>query len=252
MIREAVETLTRSWRFTRTLDVGERRVPLVVSPSAGLRYLFRPMARIDPVLVAQAERYVRPGAVVWDAGANVGLFAFAAAAIAGPGGHVVAFEPDRWLAKLLRRSAARQPASSARVEVLPHAIAGANGMRTLHIARRSRSANFLAEYADLVPFITNGAAETHTVMAITLDAALGFLPAPDLVKIDVEGAEVEALEGATRLLATVRPVVLCEVFGPHMAAVTALLRGHGYDLIDAETGARVDVAAWNTIALPGP
>jgi FkbM family methyltransferase len=53
-----------------------------------------------------AAETVGPGNTVWDIGANLGLFGFAAAVAAGPSGRVLAVEPDTALAGLLRRSAA--------------------------------------------------------------------------------------------------------------------------------------------------
>jgi FkbM family methyltransferase len=99
------------------------------------------------MLFRMVRELVRPGSVVWDVGANVGLFSFSAAALAGPGGFVLAIEPDVWLAHLLGRSAQRiqQHSRAARVAVLCAAASGANRIRQLQIAERARAANYLME-----------------------------------------------------------------------------------------------------------
>jgi FkbM family methyltransferase len=48
-----------------------------------------------------SEKFARTGDVVWDVGANVGMFTFACAFRAGSSGHVVAIEPDAFLVDLL-------------------------------------------------------------------------------------------------------------------------------------------------------
>lgn len=118
------------------------RLPFYVSSEGGLRY-WRPSLRdVDPPLLRTAIRCVRPGSVVWDVGANVGLFAVAAAGLAGPEGLVVAMEPDTWLVSLLRKTASlggyRAP-----IEVVPVAVCDENGLEGFSIARRSRSTNYL-------------------------------------------------------------------------------------------------------------
>jgi hypothetical protein len=76
-------------------------------------------------------------------------------------------------------------------------------------------------------------------------------PAPDVVKIDVEGAEAQVLEGGRSLLEEVRPVVLCEV-SRDSGSVTRLLQAAGYRLFDGESGRRqcLKRAAYLTLALP--
>ena len=119
MLRRMIEDVTRDWVIRRRLPADFLRASIHVTPSAGLRYLYRSMDDVDPVLLSLVKEFVKPGAVVWDVGANVGLFSFAAASLAGPEGHIVAFEPDAWLTQLLRRSAsvsrlARRPCRSFR------------------------------------------------------------------------------------------------------------------------------------------
>ena len=146
MVRGIIESLTRDWVIRRKLSADFSSAPIHVTPSAGLRYLFRSMSSVDSVLLDLVKEFVRPGAVVWDIGANVGLFSFAAASRAGSAGRVIALEPDAWLVQLLRRSAADQPTGSAPVQVIPAAVAKELSIRTLCLATRSRAANYLAEF----------------------------------------------------------------------------------------------------------
>ena len=69
--------------------------PILVSPDSALAFWKRDLGSVDPYLLSMARELVRPGMVVWDIGANVGLFAFAAAALGAP--QVLAVEPDIWL-----------------------------------------------------------------------------------------------------------------------------------------------------------
>src|SRR5271156_5693911 len=115
MLRSFLERATRRTSFRRSLPTLAGGVQIYVSGSAGLKYLFRPMKSVDPVLCSTAEEFVKKGHVVWDVGANIGLFSFAAAHLAGDKGRVFAFEADVWLVQLLRRSASIQPSTSGAV-----------------------------------------------------------------------------------------------------------------------------------------
>lgn len=226
---------------------------LFVSPDASLKLWRRDLASADPWLLALATELVRPGDTVWDVGANVGLFAFAAAFAAGPSGRVVAVEADDWLAGLVRRSARTAGPVYAPVEVLAAAVSDHPGVAELCIAARGRAGNHLRAVAGSTQ--TGGEREARKVVTVTLDGLLESFPPPRLLKIDVEGAETLCLRGAGRLLSEVRPVVVCEVAAENAAEIGERLCGHGYTLFDAAlpAGRRPPLysPAWNTLAVPG-
>ena len=83
--RRLAERISRGVVLSRRLPAKFGRLHVYVTPEAGLRYWLA-MSRVDPTLYRMVEELVRPGATVWDVGANVGLFSFCAAALSGPSG----------------------------------------------------------------------------------------------------------------------------------------------------------------------
>jgi len=248
--RTALERFSRNHSFTRRLPTEFGRAPIVVSPDASLSY-WKPGLRSN--LFDFASEFVQPGSVVWDVGANVGLLSIAAARRSGAAGQVVAIEADMFLVGLLRRSAAQQPKTAAAIQVIPAAAYDALGIASFHIAERGRATNFLDGLTGSTQ--TGGVRETLNVVSVTLDWLLERSRAPDVLKIDVEGAEVGVLRGAEKLLATARPVLLLEANADSRAEATAILSRHGYRFYDwdAPVGAqRVALAGvcFNTLAIP--
>lgn len=249
--RRVVERATRNWVYRRRLPQAVGGALIVVTPSAGLKYLFKPMTRIDPSLLRNATELVRANDVVWDIGANVGLFAFAAAACAGPKGRVVAIEPDTFLVRCLRRSARLQPETSAPVTVVSAAVASEISLREFTIASRSRASNAMRGYGQTV---MGAPSESQTVVALNLDWLASRLPPPNVIKCDVEGAEAEVFAGQTKILSEIRPAIICEVSRTAAAQMTKILSENGYVLYDGEkplsADTRIDRTSWNTVAIP--
>jgi FkbM family methyltransferase len=130
--------------------------------------------RVDPILLSLAEELISPGDIVWDIGANVGLFSFAAAVAAGPDGYVLAFEPDMQLVALLHRSI-RVNHRNAPVEVVPAAVADDQGVSRFSIASRNRSTNHLDGFGTTQ---AGGARATHLAPTATLDWLSARFPSP--------------------------------------------------------------------------
>jgi FkbM family methyltransferase len=187
-------------------------------------------------------------------GANVGLFAFAAANRASQTGQVIAIEADLWLVSLLRRSCAVLDRSrNAGVTVLPAAASDSLGLAKFHIADRARSSNHLEGVGSSQ---AGGTRSTESVLTITLDWLMGQLPPPQVLKIDVEGMEHRVLAGATAVPSKARPVIWCEVDPVNKDEVTRILHAHDYEIfygnLDPSQRQPLQRAPWETLACPRP
>jgi FkbM family methyltransferase len=136
------------------------------------------------------ERFVEPGATVIDVGANIGYNTVHAARLAGPRGRVLAIEPTPDNLAVLRRNVAA--AGLTNVQVEPVAAGKAAGERELFV-RGDRSAVNSFFPASCYAHVTS----ILRVPVVPLDA---LAVEASVVKIDVEGAELDVLEGMPRIL----------------------------------------------------
>lgn len=252
MLRTIAELVSRQVVLKRRLPTSFNRTPLYVTPGSVLAYWHRDLTRSSSILIDIARRYLRAGQVVWDIGANVGVFSFAAASVVGSSGRVLCVEPDAWLVRLLHRSLSLQENERLPIDILPAAVTDELDIVRLNIAKRGRAANYVS--GSIGSSQTGGVRDTQLVPSVSLDWLLERYPAPDFVKIDVEGSEHKALLGASRLLAEIKPLIFCEIASELSPAIAALLVRNGYALYDIDVGQRITVdpprAAWNTLACP--
>jgi FkbM family methyltransferase len=251
LARTALERLSRGRVLRRRLPERSGARSLFVTPDSALRFLLPGERCFDSMLLSIANRWVKETNVVWDIGANVGVFTFASAHNTR-GGKVVAVEPDPFLAGLLRRSCQLHENRDLDVEVLSVAVSDRVGVSKLAIAIRGRCSNSIEGAA--AGSEAGGIRDLVAVPTFTLDMMLAHYPAPSFVKIDVEGAEALILKGAERFLSVARPLLLIEVASQNSNEVSETLVRHGYDLYDAEVLGtelrRVEKCSWNTLALP--
>ena len=180
----------------------------------------------EPEYLRAMVETLRSDDVLYDIGANVGLVALHAASRC----QTVAFEPDPEFHTRLRRNVELN--SRMAVEVLPVAISDTDGTATLYTDGAEGRSPSLVHQQD-----EKNAVEVATK---TLDAlvAEGSLPSPTILKLDIEGAEILALRGATQLLngpAAPRSLflevhdTLLPAFGSSADEVLDLVRSAGYE-----------------------
>ena len=222
--------------------LGERFVPrntrtwaqVENGPAAGIWLNLNPRTGLDalrgaaePEVQDSLQRYLRPGMTFYDLGANIGFFSLLAARLVGEQGQVIAFEADPEIAARLREHVNR------------------NKFRCVTVVEKavwSEASKVFFERIDpatspdrgLGHVVNASSANTIEIEAVTLDDFVRTSPAPDFIKCDVEGAEVEVLRGAQRLLAEKRPGILCEIHSEaNRRVLLADLKQFGYTCEDS-------------------
>ena len=193
--------------------------PILRGPLAGRRWLLTSrinflLGTYEPEQTQAFQRIIRPGDVVYDVGAHYGYYALLSSVLAGPNGKVFAFEPSP--PNILRLKKHVRINHCDNITVLELALSDHEG--TARFDNQAGSGT-----AHLSP---DGALEVKTT---SLDAASAHLPAPRVLKIDCEGAEVEVLKGGEKTIRSAQPAIFLSTHGEAIQqACFTLLRGWGY------------------------
>ncbi len=145
-----------------------------------------------------------PGDVFYDLGANMWLFSLLAARCVGDSGKVFSFEPDTVIAERLRHNVARNAFSQ--IIVVEAGVWSSSGTLDFTVAGQESPDRGVGSF---LPVEAIGS--STRVRVVSLDEFVRSAPAPDAIKCDVEGAEIEVLLGAERVLAAHRPWILAEM-----------------------------------------
>lgn len=147
------------------------------------------------------KQHLRPGMTFVDAGANIGFFTVLGATLVGPGGKVLAVEMMPDTAGVLRRHIADNGLTN--VEVIEKALSDRSGQEVI-----AHTPRFHAGQASIVVEAFDGDETIEIrVMTSTLDEVTKDLPRIDFMKVDLEGAEAPAFDGARGMLARTKALV---------------------------------------------
>ena len=228
-----------------------RPLPILSGPARGLRINLH--GSFVGFATGTAERPLQeallaeltPGTTFFDIGANVGFITMLGARLVGPSGTVVAFEPVPQNVAAIRRNLGMNSIGWAQVRET--AVGDHSGSAKLIVSDVSAFSR-LAHVS-----VPTGARETIDVAVSSIDelVARGEVPPPDVVKIDVEGAELEVIEGMRNTITEHRPVLLCEVHDCNVPYMQ-LMRSLGYEPVNLDEDAPVEQGSRNLHTLARP
>ncbi|PIT90991.1 hypothetical protein COU17_02740 [Candidatus Kaiserbacteria bacterium CG10_big_fil_rev_8_21_14_0_10_49_17] len=190
----------------------------------------------EPFATQYFIKYLKRGDTVLDVGANVGYFSILAASLVGPLGHVYAFEPENHNFRRLehncqlnslRNITAIKKAAGSKGETVPFYVNplndGGGSIIEPSVFHDDQAVFSKEEIEKQFPHTTL----RHTIESTAIDS-LG-LSSVALVKIDVEGAELDTLRGMRNVLESIGPDIICEV-SERGAEIETLVRTYGYTI----------------------
>ena len=171
------------------------------------------------------EREIKPNSIFFDIGANVGYFSLLAAKLSEPKGHVYAFEPLPRNIKFIHKHITLNHLAE-HISIIEAAVSDKSGGTRFDLGA-STAMGHIASQGQL------------EVQLVSLDElySRGQIPAPDYMKIDVEGSEFEVLNGAHQILETKRPILFLDTHArsAHDKTVTLLQElDYGLECIDGK------------------
>jgi FkbM family methyltransferase len=187
------------------------------------------LGRYDATTQALLMKFCLPGCVFYDIGANLGFFSFGVANLTWPTGKVIAFEPAPENCARFKEMRTRNNLQD-RIELVEAAAWSytSTGVPFKRGVPRTAHGGVLAD--GVSPVLAEG--DTLLVPAVSLDDFLHQgRPAPDVLKIDVEGGECEVLKGAAEVFCRTKPTLICEVHREQAAQwIADWLAQRGYSL----------------------
>jgi len=199
---------------------------------------------LEPPVQEALRRLLAPGDVFYDIGANVGFFTLIGARLVGPQGRVIAFEPVPWCAHAVGRNIELN--DFAHAEIRAEAVGAADGRARLLVVGEASWSHLSStgRHADV--------REEIDVRVVAIDelVAAGAIPPPGVLKIDTEGAELQAIEGMRATIERHRPAMVCELHDTN-AEFCSLMDELGYATTNLDGPAAVsDAGPVHALAQP--
>jgi FkbM family methyltransferase len=225
------------WVTSRT---GEGRVYRISSgPLAGARWrrynafpYWYHTGLYEPEVSQCIASHLRPNDTFWDIGAHAGYHTLIAARAVGPGGKVLAVEPDPQVCAIMREQLDLNDISNTTIEVA--AVAPECGETSFVIRDVDNRTSALADVHN--PVVDNAHGRRIAVRCTTLDSLVQHAPMPTVLKMDVEGAEELILPAAESFFASAhRPRVMILGYHGRQTGKSCLrwMRHYGYRIVPA-------------------
>jgi FkbM family methyltransferase len=224
-------------------------LPILSGPGKGLKIRADLIDRKDAYFLGKYDRYildqvmpfVQRGSTIWDCGTYIGFYTLVFARSVGSAGRVVAIEPDLRNLERTQENAALNRLTNI---IFVNAAIGAPVGEVDFIVDDGTNSHLPGTYAGGLEMegiwnARDNQKPRSRVECISLDQALldKELPKPDLIKLDIEGAEKDALQHAVCIFEQVRPLLLLELHNPECdRAAWDFSRRFRYELTCLDTG----------------
>jgi FkbM family methyltransferase len=187
---------------------------ILFGPSKGLKYKVNSVSGLAAIYGGYQKHIqkafvnlVSESMVVYDIGANCGLFTILLSKLVGREGFVYSFEPVSYIAEQIRTNVKLNNINN--VTIIVKAVSDSLGLKGFDLST-GPGLGFIVDR------VSDDSNRYIQVESTTLDHFVFFEknPAPQLIKIDVEGHESRVIEGAHRLVETYRPIIICDLHSP--------------------------------------
>ena len=219
-------------RAVVTIPVGNTKFKLDLPPilrHAGSTGIYVQRRYYEPLLEF-CHSLIREGDTVFDCGANMGIYSCAFGALVGESGRVISFEPqDYAIAELLNNTRLN---GFRHVSVEQVCVSDRQGTATLDTSQGEVQASIVHDFG-------RKRAQSVSTATLTMVAERLRIDRLDLIKMDIEGAELPALIGGAELLRRHRPILVMELTPPQFAELAGFLTAYDYKPYMFETDGRL-------------
>ncbi|KKN17162.1 hypothetical protein LCGC14_0968620 [marine sediment metagenome] len=196
----------------------------------------------EPYLTNAVRGFLCAGNTVIDIGANIGYYALQEAMLVGPKGKVYAIEPMAHNMEVLQRSIELNRYSN--IETSTMAMGDTVGSGLMYVSPLRNNSSLLEGKSHV---------RKQMVDLTTVDHFIKGKPLPDLIRMDVEGYEIEIISGMQNLMKSKHPFKIVmelhlNILGCRAAGMLRMLEQHGFkaDLVCMEPPPSVQDSAWGS------
>ncbi len=199
---------------------------------------------------------------IWDVGAHIGYHTLAFSKLAGKGGKVCAFEPNPYNVERLKKNLDSNPLYSKNVDIHEFALSDTDELHEFMLNSNVDNTKSSGSYLDYGSRPSDRySKEVYKdflkiqVQVFKPDTLISQynIPAPKLIKLDIEGAEVRFIKGAFQLIDSYKPIFIIEVHNiQNMFYISDILFHKQYELIllndSVRSSSRCFILAMNKIS----
>lgn len=230
-MKKAVKTIAYSLLRIATGNKGVKRTIngfKVRFPARWSRYYENNYEAVNYNFLSQQ---VKPGMHIIDIGAHLGLFSACASQLTGPQGKIICIEPTPGTFSILEKTIELNHCTN--VTAVQAAVSDKEGMATFYVSHTAG-----CNSNSLVKNKAENDLSFYDVRLVTIDSLVQqYALHPSLIKIDVEGAELDTLKGGLHTLATFKPVLILGLHpafinqkGDSLEAIWDLLQSNRYEV----------------------